>query len=97
VPDNETQDIQSVAQEGDTKIVTSHKKVAEALIKFHGIHDGIWGLFIRFGLGASNMGPNDNEVNPTAIVPVMEIGLQKFDREGALSVDAAKVNPRSPQ
>jgi hypothetical protein len=34
-----------------------------------------------------------NEMRPAAIVPVMEIGLQKMEEENNLSVDAAKVNP----
>jgi len=95
VPDSEisSEVIQPVTSESDTRIVTSHKKVAEALIKFHGIHEGIWGLFIRFGIGAANIGQDENSINPAAIVPVVEIGLQKFDKEGVLSVDAAKVNP----
>jgi hypothetical protein len=30
---------------------------------------------------------------PAAIVPILEIGLQKFDKETNLSVNAAEVNP----
>lgn len=77
-----------------TTVVTSYKQVAEALVKYHGIHEGIWGIFARFGLGASNVGPNENELSPAAIVPLVELGLQKFAKETNLSVDAAKVNPK---
>ena len=63
------------------------------MIKNLGIHSGIWGLAVKFGIGAINAGPNDNELLPAAIVPVMEIGLQKFDKVNNLSVDAAVVNP----
>ena len=76
-----------------TQIVFKHKELAELLVKAQGIHTGIWGLFIRFGIGASNIGPSDAELQPAAIVPVLEIGLQKFEKETNLSVDAAKVNP----
>lgn len=76
-------------------IVTSHKAVVEALIKYHNIHEGIWGLFVRFGIGAVNTGENEQTLMPAAIVPVTEIGLQKFEIETGISVDAAKVNPRS--
>lgn len=76
-----------------TQIVFKHKELAEILVKHQNIHDGIWGLFIRFGIGASNVGPSETDVNPTAIVPVLEIGLQKFEKESNISVDAAKVNP----
>jgi hypothetical protein len=29
-----------------------------------------------------------------AIIPVLEIGLQKFEKESNIAVDAAKVNPQ---
>jgi hypothetical protein len=76
-----------------TQVVFKHKELAEILVKHQNIHDGIWGLFIRFGIGGSNVGPSEADLNPAAIVPVLEIGLQKFDKETNLSVDAAKVNP----
>ncbi len=85
---------QPVSAEPQT-IVSSHKAVVEALIKHNNIHEGIWGLFVRFGLGAMNAGENEQHLMPAAIVPVQEIGLQKFEKETNISVDAAKVNPRS--
>ena len=87
---------QSVAPDGEKSemIVTSHKKVVEALLKFNGIHEGTWGLFVRFGLGASNIGENEQQLTPAAIIPVVEIGLQRFKNETNISVDAAKVNPK---
>ena len=81
-------------EDQSTTLVISHKKVAEALIKSQGIHDGIWGLFVRFGLSASNVGIDDTQLVPAAIIPVIEIGLQRFAKETNLSVDAAKVNPK---
>jgi hypothetical protein len=81
---------------GETsQVVFSHKEVVEALVKRQGIHDGIWGLYVRFGISAANLGPGANEIVPAAIVPILEIGLQKFEQETNLSVDAAKVNPGS--
>ena len=77
-----------------TQIIYKHRELVELLIKERGIHEGIWGLFVRFGLGASNVGPNDVELQPAAIIPVLEIGLQKFEKETNISVDAAKVNPK---
>jgi hypothetical protein len=76
-----------------TQIVFKHKELAEILVKHQGINDGIWGLFINFGIGASNIGPSEADLQPAAIVPVLAIGLQKFEKETNLSVDAAKVNP----
>jgi hypothetical protein len=34
---------------------------------------------------------------PAAVIPVLEIGLQKFEKETNISVDAAKVNPGAVQ
>ena len=77
-----------------TQIVFKHKEVVEALLKHHGLHEGIWGLFVRFGLAAGNVGPTDEELTPAAIIPVLEIGIQKFEKESNIAVDASKVNPR---
>ena len=79
----------------------SHKEVVEALIKQQGLHDGIWMLNIRFGIGAINVnapegqeGPK-NEAAPAAIVPIASIGLRKMKELGPLSLDAAAINPTS--
>jgi len=69
------------------------KEIVTALIKAQDIHEGIWGLFVNFGLQANNIGPNENELRPAALIPILQMGLQKFDKETNLSVDAAKVNP----
>ncbi len=75
-------------------IAFSYHEVITALLKASDIHDGIWGLFIRFGLGATNVGESETVLRPAAILPVLEIGLQKFDKESNIAVDAAKVNPQ---
>ena len=77
-----------------TQISFKHIEIVELMLKKQGIHEGIWGLFIRFGMGASNVGPSEAELMPAAIIPVLEIGLQKFEKVTNLSVDAAQVNPR---
>ena len=77
-----------------TNITFNFHEVVIALIKAADIHEGIWGLFVRFGLGASNVGESETAVRPAAIVPIVEIGLQKFDKESSIAVDAAKVNPQ---
>lgn len=77
-----------------SQLIFSFKEIVTALIKSQDIHDGIWGIFVNFGLGASNVGPSDNELKPTAMIPIIAMGLQRFEKENNLSVDAAKVNPR---
>jgi len=77
-------------------IAFSHKEVAEALIKKQNIHEGIWGVYIEFGIGAANVGQDPTDalnVLPAAIVPVVKIGIQRFPQPNSLTVDAAVVNP----
>lgn len=74
----------------------SHQEVVEALIKQQGLHEGIWMLSMQFGIGAVNVANPDNhtELNPSAVVPVISIGLRKKDALNPLAVDASVVNPR---
>ena len=77
-----------------TQFVLTHRELVELLIKKLDLHEGIWGLSVKFGLGAANIGPTPGaDLMPAAIVAVQEIGLQKFDAESNLALDAAKVNP----
>ena len=78
-----------------TMISFSHKEVTEALLKGQDIHEGLWGIYIEFGLGAANIGqgPGDPNLLPAAIIPVTKIGIQKFAEANNLTVDAAVVNP----
>jgi hypothetical protein len=73
--------------------IFSFKEIATALIKFHDIHEGIWGIFVNFGMHAQNMGATENELRPVAMIPIQQMGLVKYDKENNLSADAAKVNP----
>lgn len=79
--------------------IISHQALAELLVKQQGIHEGIWGLFIRFGINAVNIPSRlaeDSPITlmPAAIIPVLEIGIQPFAEVNDLSVDAAVVNPK---
>lgn len=71
----------------------SFKELSTLMVKDQGIHEGLWGLYVRFGISAANAGQSDNDLKPTAMIPVLEMGLQKFDEVNNLSVDAAVVNP----
>jgi len=76
-----------------TNLVFTHKEVVTALLKSQDIHDGIWALYVEFGIGAANIGSNPEDVQPAAIVPVLKIGLQQFNTINNISVDASVVNP----
>jgi hypothetical protein len=76
-----------------TEYLLSHKELATALVKALDLHEGIWGLHFKFGLGGANVNVSQTEISPTALVPVLGVGIRKFDEENSISVDAAKVNP----
>lgn len=78
-----------------TLINYTFKELAELMVKDQNKHEGYWGVFVRFGIAAANTGPSDADLRPSAIVPILEIGLQRFEGLNNLSVDAAKVNPKS--
>ena len=75
-------------------ILFSFQELAEMMVKQQNIHDGLWGIYLRFAIGAANAADATGSFYPTALVPVKEIGLQRFDEPNSLTVDAAKVNPR---
>jgi hypothetical protein len=67
------------------------KELAAILVRDAALTEGHWGIHVRFGLGATNIGEGD-ELRPAAIIPVVEVGIQKFDEPNALTVDASQVN-----
>lgn len=84
----------------EIKIYTfSFKEIVEALIKKENIHEGIWGIYIEFGLSAANIpaAPGAEDFIPAALVPLVKIGIQLFEKESNLTVDASKVNPKPPK
>jgi hypothetical protein len=75
--------------------VFNHKEIAEALIKQQDLHEGLWGVYIEFGIAGANInqGPDGDNLLPAAIVPVLKIGIQRFPKPNNLTVDASQVNP----
>jgi len=76
------------------KVTFSYKEIATALVKQQEIHEGIWMIAVEFGINAVNAGPDDENLNPTAILPILKIGLTRTDKLSNLAVDAAEVNPK---
>jgi len=76
-----------------TQIIYTHKELATLLVKDRGLHSGFWGIYVKFAIQAINLGQTAADLLPAAVIPVLEIGLQKFDKETNLSVNAAEVNP----
>ena len=73
----------------------SPKELGKVLIKLHKIHKGYWALATEFKLVGTNSGPVDSEERyPTAVVPIVKIGIQPVKKDHPLAMDAAKFNPR---
>lgn len=78
-------------------ILVSYKDLAKLMVKHEGLHEGLWGVYIRFGLRAANIPVQVEEhtsVMPAAILPILEIGIQPFAQATDLTIDAAVENPR---
>jgi len=81
-----------------TIITLTNRELTIALIKHQNIHEGIWQLYVEFGISAGNIPIAEKDqdtlrVCPAAIVPIKTIGLIKVDAENPLALDASKVNP----
>ena len=63
------------------KLVFTYKEVVEALIKQHGLHEGVWSIYMEFGISGGNAGPSEDMMMPTAIVPIIKIGLIRVEKE----------------
>lgn len=76
------------------------KELAEILVRDQNIKEGLWGIYIEFGLGAANINTDPSSgtkvLAPAAINVVQKIGIQKFPEPSNLTVDAAKINPPKP-
>jgi hypothetical protein len=51
---------------------------------------------VEFGIQGANVGPNQDQILPSAIVPIIAIGLQRSKEEKDVypgMLDAAIVNP----
>lgn len=79
------------------EIYFTYKEIVESLVKKEGIHKGLWGLSIEFGLGAVNMktNPEGTVLVPSGFLGVQRIGIRQYDTPSNLTVDAAEVNPLS--
>lgn len=62
------------------------------LVKHFGLHEGIYDLAVELRLAVGQVGTREDSL-PGAIVGVSAIGLQKTEKAGPHTVDAAKVNP----
>jgi len=77
------------------QIKYSLKEVTALMIRDQGIRDGLWMIWTRFNFGAANVAPPDDQpggaVGPAGIAVLAEVGIQRVEEPGPLSVDASEV------
>jgi len=72
------------------------REVAELLVRHKDLHEGLYNLAFQFQIAIGAVGPSPDVVVPGAMFGVSGLGLEKVDRMGPYTVDAAIVNP-SPE
>jgi hypothetical protein len=83
-------------QQKPDPIPFSFKEVVEALLKYKGIKEGVWGLQVQFGLGAGNFPGPENKLTPAAIIPIIKLSIGPANNLNDLSVDAKLLDTATP-
>lgn len=78
--------------------VFGYRELVETLVKKQGLHEGLWMIYIEFGLQAGNIGPSKDQAVPSAVLQVSKIGIQRIEKDNPFAdtpmvVDAAVINP----
>lgn len=78
-----------------TQYVFDFKELAAMMVKDQGLREGFWSVYVKFGISAANISLNEGPHHPTAVVPLLEVGIIRETEPGPLAVNAAEVN-RAP-
>lgn len=70
-----------------TQYTFAHKELVEILVKHLGITEGRWQLLLNFGLGAGNVGPDEQHLDPVGMIVVNKIGIQKIEDQSQPSTN----------
>jgi hypothetical protein len=69
------------------------KDVTAIIIKYRGLHEGLYNLAFQFQIAVGAVGPSPETVVPGAMIGVSGVGLERVPGAGPHTVDAAVVNP----
>ena len=73
------------------------KELTALMLRDQGIRSGLWMIWTRFGHVVTNIAPTEEESGgalgpgPGVITILAEVGIQRVDKPGPLSVDASVV------
>ena len=77
-----------------TQFFYTYTELVTLMLKERGIHEGYWAPLLNFGLRATNVPGPEGNVLPTAIVAILQVGLQRSEKPTQQTVDAAQANPK---
>jgi len=76
-------------------IVYDLKELTAFMLRDQGIRSGLWMIWTKWTFGATNIAPPEGQpsgaVGPGVISVLTEVGIQRVEEPGPLSVDAAQV------
>jgi len=78
-----------------TQFAYSHRELTELMLRDRDIRAGHWMIQVKFGHAAANVGPPTDDpalaavFGPASISVIIEIGIQRADQPGPLTVDAS--------
>jgi hypothetical protein len=76
-------------------IVYDLKELTALMLRDQRIRSGLWMIWTKFNFGAANIAPPDDQpggaAGPGAVAVLTEVGIQRVDEPGLLSVDASEV------
>lgn len=64
------------------------RELGRVLVRHLGLNEGLWDITVEFKLAAGSVGPSPDEVLPSAIAGVSQVGLTRVNKAGPLTVDA---------
>jgi len=72
------------------------KEIAALMLRDQGIRSGLWMIWTKFGHAVTNIAPPPDAppggaTGPGVISILTEVGIQKVDEPGPLSVDASEI------
>ena len=77
-------------------VILSLKEIAELVVKQKELHEGLYSLAFQFQIAVGAVGPSPETAVPGAMLGVSGIGLEKVEKAGPHTIDAAIVNPAQP-
>jgi len=74
------------------RMTFTFKEITELMVRKAGVKEGLWAISLKLGIQGVSIGQTPDELVPAAIVPILEIGIERVDTPSRLSVDAAEVS-----